>query len=217
MTNQGGTMTNRKAWQLIFLGPLGGLSPILVSLIGAVFGSNIGQVLPWLTLVTFPVGLIISLIGVAGLLRNSVKSEGLRGTNSKARIVRFVFSLLIVIIFVNTVIRLFYLNQGGGILYFFELMPLAFGSWLTMQAWKLANNKGETFDQFFKAQAIIAGVNIVGGIPAILSFDFLFQAGQTEDELMINGCSALTGVVPVVVSVVSLLFMFWVKRFQRAA
>jgi len=212
-------VTNRKACQLIIWGPLGGLSPIIVSLIGAAFGSNIGQVLPWLTIVSFPVGLIVALIGVAALLRDSVKLEGKRGTNSKVVVVRFVFSLWFVLILANTTFRLFFLNQGGGILYVFELMPLAFSFWLSMQSWKLAKTSGETFDQFYRAQAIVAAVVIIGGIPAILNIalygDLAF--GGTEEELMINGSSAVTSLVPVLLSSLSLLFMLWAKRFQRAA
>ena len=212
-------MTNRKAWQLIIWGPLGGLSPIIVSLIGSAFGSNIGQVLPWLTIVSFPVGLIIALIGVASLLRNSVKTEGQKGTNSKVGVVRIVFSICFVLILANTVFRLFFLNQGGGILYVFELMPLAFGFWLAMQAWKLANNGGETFDQFYKAQAIVAIVVIIGGIPAILNIALYgnLYFGGTEEERMINGSSAITSLVPVLLSILALLFMLWVKRFQKTA
>ena len=210
-------LNNRKAWQLIAFGPLGGLSPIIVSLVGAAFGSNIGQVLHWLTLMTFPVGLIIALIGVVGLLRNSVKLESQSGTNSKVGLVRFVFGLLFLLIFANTVFRLFFLNQGGGILFVFELMPVAFSFWLAMQSWKLAKTKGETFDSFYKAQAIVAIVVMVGGIPAILNIalygDLFF--GGTEEERMINGSSAITGLVPVLLSFLALLFMIWVKRFQR--
>ena len=212
-------MTNRKAWQLIIFGPLGGLSPIIVSLIGAAFGSNIGQVLPWFTLITFPVGLIIALIGVAALLRNSVKMEGKKGTNSKAGVVGIVFSICFVLILANTVFRLFFLNQGGGILYVFELMPLAFSFWLAIQAWKLSNNGGETFDQFYKAQAIVAIVVIIGGIPAILNIELYgnLLVGQTEEERMINGSSVITSLVPVLLGILALLFMLWVKRFQKTA
>jgi len=212
-------MKDRQAWQLIIWGPLGGLSPIIVSLIGAVFGSNIGQVLPWLTILSFPVGLIVALIGVAALLRNSVKTEGQKGTNSKVGLVRIVFSICFVLILANTVFRLFFLNQGGGILYVFELMPFAFSFWLAMQSWKLAKTQGETFDSFYKAQTIVAIVVMVGGIPAILNIalygDLFF--GGTEEERMINGSSATTGLVPVLLSFLALLFMLWVKRFQRAA
>jgi hypothetical protein len=219
MTNQGGKMTNRKAWQLIIWGPLGGLSPIIVSLIGAAFGSNIGQVLPWFTIVSFPVGLIIALIGVAALLRNSVKLEGKSGTNSKVVVVRFVFSLWFVLILANTIFRLFFLNQGGGILYVFELMPLAFSFWLGMQSWKLSKTRGETFDQFYRAQAIVAAVVTIGGIPAILNIELYgdLAFGGTEEERLINGSSAITSLVPVLLSILSLLFMLWAKRFQRAA
>ena len=212
-------MKDRQAWRLIVLGPLGGLSPIIVSLIGAAFGSNIGQVLHWLTIVSFPVGLIVALIGVAALLRNSVKTEGQRGTNTKVGVVRIVFSICFVLILANTVFRLFFLNQGGGILYLFELMPLAFSFWLAMQAWKLASNGGETFEQFYKAQAIVAIVVIVGGIPAIFNIALYanLMLGGTEEERMINGSSAITSLVPVLLNFLALLFMLWVKRFQRAA
>jgi hypothetical protein len=212
-------MKDRQAWQLIILGPLGGLSPIIVSLIGAAFGSNIGQVLPWLTLLSFPVGLIVALIGVAALLRNSVKTEGQKGTNSKVGVVRIVFSICFLLILANTVFRLFFLNQGGGILYLFELMPLAFSFWLAMQAWKLASNGGETFNQFYKAQAIVAIVVMVGGIPAIFNIALYgnLMLGGTEEERMINGSSGITSLVPVLLSFLALPFMLWVKRFQRAA
>jgi hypothetical protein len=212
-------MKDRQAWQMIIWGPLGGLSPIIVSLIGAAFGSNIGQVLPWLTILSFPVGLMFALVGVAALLRNSVKTEGQKGTNSKVGVVRFVFSICFLLILTNTVFRLFALNQGGGVLYLFELMPLAFSSWLAIQAWKLANDGGETFNQFYKAQVIVAIVVMVGGIPAILNIALYGNPmlGGTEEERIINGNSAITSLVPVLLSFLALLFMLWVKRFQRAA
>jgi hypothetical protein len=210
-------MSNRKAWQLIIFGPLCGLLPIVVSVIGSVFGSNIGQVLHWFTLFTFPVGLIVALIGVFGILRNATKSQGDGGNNSKLGVLGFFFSLWMVLILANTCFRLFFLNQGGGILYVFELMPLGFTFWLTMEAWKLVKNGGETFHQLFKAQLIVSAVIFVGGIPAILNFESLLIAGETEIDSIFNVGSAITSLVPVVASMVSALFMLWVKKFQKAA
>lgn len=213
----GEPLSNRKAWQLIILGPLAGLLPLFMSFVGAAFGSDIGIVLPWATILTFPVGLIVALIGVAAILRNSTSSSEKSGTNSKVGVVRFVFSLLFVLILVNTAIRVFALNQGGGILFVFEAVPLAFSYWLATKAWELAKNGGETFNQFFKAQAIVAAVVVIGGIPSYLNFEGLIKAGEEEVGTVFNLSSAITSLVPVAAFCIAFIFMLWMKRFQKPA
>jgi hypothetical protein len=208
-------LSNRKAWQLIVLGPLCGLLPIFISFVGAAFGSNIGLVLPWATLLTFPVGIIVALFGVAAILRNSTSSGEKSGTNSKVGFVRFLFSFLFVLILVNTAIRVFALGQGGGILFVFEAIPLAFGYWLATKSWELAKNGGETFNQFFRAQAIVTLVVVIGGLPAFLYFETFIKAGEEEVGTVINLSSAITSLVPVAAFCVAFVLMLWVKRFQR--
>lgn len=233
-------MDNGTAKKLIWIGPLFGLAPIIISLIAAPFGSDIGMVLPWLTLATLPLGIIVSVIGVVFLLVNTSKStfpkestglvtspdsptfiEG-TGQNSKVKVIRFLYTLGAALIIANTLYRLFVLQTAGGILYVFELLPVGFAIWLSIEAWKLAKNGGESFLQFNQMQRIIALVGIVLGIPNILfavgtlDLEQNLDLGMTEADYLANLQSALTGIVPFVASVFSLVFMLWAKRFYKS-
>jgi hypothetical protein len=210
-------------------------------LIAAPFGSDIGMVLPWLTIATLPLGVIVSVIGVVFLLVNTSKSTSPKestglvaspdsstviegtGQNSKVKVIRLLYTLGAALILANTLYRLFVLQIGGGILYVFEFLPVGFAIWLAIEAWKLAENGGESFLQFNKMQRIVALVGIVLGIPNIL---FLFAVGApaleqnadlgwTEADYLANLQSAITGIVPFVASVFSLVFMLWAKRFYK--
>jgi hypothetical protein len=232
-------MDNGTAKKLIWIGPIFGLAPIIISLIAAPFGSDIGMVLPWLTIATLPLGIIVSVIGVVFLLVNTSKSTSPKestglaaspdspafiegtGQNSKVKVIRLLYTLGAALILANTLYRLFVLQTAGGILYVFEFLPVGFAIWLAIEAWKLAKNGGESFLQFNKMQRIVAVVGIVLGIPNILfavgalSLEQNLDLGMTEADYLANLQSAITGMIPFVASVLSLVFMLWAKKFYK--
>lgn len=225
-------MGNRTAWKMIFFGILGGLAPLIISLIASVFGNQMGMVLHWYTLVSFPVGLVVSLLGVIILIRNSAREAGTavagdsvtgvvatRGSNSKVKLVKFVYTFGAALMIATTAIRLFVLNQFAGILIVFEAAPIGFGIWLASRAWQLAKDDGASFSSFYRMQKLISFLGIFGGIyPAVFAFDVLNpnrDFPMTTEEIIINGTYAISSLIPAFASVLSLLFMLWVKKFQK--
>jgi hypothetical protein len=70
-------------------------------------------------------------------------------------------------------------------------------------------------------QRIVALVGIVLGIPNILfavgalALEQNADIGMTEADYLANLQSAITGIVPFVASVFSLVFMLWAKKFFK--
>lgn len=225
-------MSNRTAWKMIFFGILGGLAPLIISLIASLFGNQMGLVLHWFTLVTFPVGLMAALLGVIIMIRNSVREEdnvqkgdsipsvvATAGSNSKVKLVKYVYTCGAVLMIATTVVRLFVLNQNAGILTLFEAVPIGLSVWLAKHAWQLAKDGGRSFNQFYKMQKLVSYLGVFGGIyPTIFAIELLTlnqEFPSTPQDFIINLTNSISSLIPSLASVLSLLFMLWVKRFQK--
>lgn len=68
METDGGHRSGRKSSRtgptIIGAGCLFGLAPMIVSIVALMFGSGIGNVLHWYTLITVPIGLCIAVVGI---------------------------------------------------------------------------------------------------------------------------------------------------------
>lgn len=194
------------------------IAPITISLIAAQFGSNIGIVLHWFTLLTAPVGAIVAIVGLViaarGSSRETVRLRGaLRGTSidtlpapspAITRTLRVVYLAGAALVAASALLRVTVFQPLGGILTLVDLTPVVLAVLLAKKA--LAVDTTATFLQFHRTQSIIGwvGALLAGpvGLFGLSSLEFLDEPEVVASQII---GTAITGLVPAVACVASLI------------
>lgn len=217
-------------------GCLFGLAPLAISFAAAGLGSDIGNTLHWYTLFTAPagavvviVGLVIAIVGVTKStpedLAKSVSTSADKSvtkpaagprtpsapvalpplSDSLAHSVKIAYAVGFGVVLVSCVMRVTLFQPMSGILTFFDLVPVFFAGWLVF----LARNvqEGLQFLRLVQSQMIVSIAGCVAGLyPLVYLSDHLSLLGDTEIDQFQWGGTIITGLIPLIASIASLVF-----------
>jgi hypothetical protein len=227
-------------------GCLFGLFPLIISAAALAFGSNIGNTLHWYTLFTAPVGAIIVIIGLVVALAGAAKSKpedlarsvlpGADKTDpesvtasstpsapialpplptSLARAVKLAYAVGFGVVLVSCVMRVTLFQPGGGILTLFDLIPAVFAGWFVF----LARNahEGLVFLRLVQSQMVVSIAGCVVGLyPLVYLTDNISMLGDEGGDDFQWGGTIITGLIPLLASIASLVFAGIARSRYRA-
>jgi hypothetical protein len=130
------------------------------------------------------------------------------------RSVKIAYAFGFVVVLVSCVMRVTLFQPGGGILTLFDLLPAFFAGWLVF----LARNadKGLGFLRLYQSQLIVSIAGCVVGLyPLIYLADYLSFMNEPEIDKFQMGGTIVTGLVPFVASIASLVFAGVVRAMYR--
>ncbi len=227
-------------------GCLFGLAPLTISLAAAAVGSDIGNTLHWYTLFTAPVGAVIVIIGLVVALAGAAKSKpedlarsvlpsaeqtdseavAAPGTpsaavslpplpTSLARAVKLAYAVGFGVVLVSCVMRVTLFQPDSGILTLFDLVPAFFAGWFVFLARNAQN--GLQFLRLVKSQMIVSIAGCVVGLyPLIyLTGDIASLGDEGGDDFQWGG-TIITGLIPLIASIASLVFAGIARSRYRA-
>jgi hypothetical protein len=242
------------------VGCLFGLAPLIISFAALAVGSDIGNTLHWLTLMTAPIGAVIVVVGlivaIVGASRSSAEdlaadftgstesttpdvtdatsetsTESIAEDNpvatqapvtlpplpaSLARSVKVAYAVGFVVVLVSALLRVTLFQPMGGILTFFDLLPAFFAGWFVVMARKA--HEGIPFLRLYRSQLFVSIAGCVAGLyPLIYLGDYLSFLNEPEINKFQMGGTIITGLVPLVASVASLVFAAVVRARYRSS
>ncbi len=228
-------------------GCLLGLFPLIISVAALAFGSNIGNTLHWYTLFTAPVGAVIVIIGLVVALVGAAKSKpedlarsvlpsaeqtdseavAVPGTPSAAvslpplpvslaRVVKLAYAVGFGVVLVSCAMRVTLFQPGGGILTLFDLVPAVFAGWFVF----LARNahEGLVFLRLVQSQTVVSIAGCVVGLyPLVYLTDNISMLGDEGGDDFQWGGTIITGLIPLLASIASLVFAGIARSRYRAS
>jgi len=134
-----------------------------------------------------------------------------------ARSVKIAYAFGFVVLLISCVMRVTIFQPFSGILTLFDLIPAFFAAWLVF----LARNahEGLAFLRLYQSQLIVSIAGCVVGLyPLIYLGDYLSIMNEPEIDTFQMGGTIITGLVPLVASVASLVFASVVRaRYRKIA
>jgi hypothetical protein len=227
-------------------GCLFGLAPLAISFAAAGLGSDIGNTLHWYTLFTAPVGAVVVIVGLIIAIVGATKStpEDLAKSvstsadksvtkpaagprtpsaqvalpplsDSLAHSVKIAYAVGFGVVLVSCVMRVTLFQPMSGILTFFDLVPIFFAGWFVF----LARNvqEGLQFLRLVQSQMIVSIAGCVAGLyPLIfLPSDIASLGFEGSDDFQWGG-TIITGLIPLIASIASLVFAGVARSRYRA-
>jgi hypothetical protein len=226
-------------------GCLFGLAPLAISLAAAGLGSDIGNTLHWYTFMTAPIGAVVVIVGLIIAIVGATKStpEDLAksvsisadnsgsktaaapGTSSApvalpplptslARSVKLAYAIGFGVVLVGCVMRVTIFQPFSGILTLFDLIPVFFAGWLVF----LARNAqdGLEFLRLYQSQLIVSIAGCVAGLWPFINLDSSLSLLEYDDSGAFGLVGTIiTGFIPAVASVASLIFAGVVRALYR--
>ena len=226
-------------------GCLFGLAPLAISFAAAAVGSNIGNELHWYTYFTAPIGAVVVIVGLvvaiigaststasdfADSVSTSADNSGPKTAATKgspsapvtlpplptslARSVKLAYAVGFGIVLVSCVMRVAIFQPFSGILTLFDLIPVFFAGWFVFLARNAQN--GLQFLRLVQAQMIVSIAGCVAGIWPLITLGIDLSLGAYEDIDSFGVVGLLTGLIPAVASLASLVFAGVVRaRYRR--
>ena len=228
-------------------GCLFGLAPLIISVAAAAVGSDIGNVLHWYTFFTAPAGAVVVIIGlimaIVGASRKTPEEfaksvstvadeDSARATSSEnkavapvtlpplsaslARSVKLAYAIGFGVVLVSCVMRVTLFQPMSGILTFFDLVPAAFAAWFVYLARNAQN--GLQFLRLHQSQMIVSIAGCVVGLyPLVYLSDNISLLSDADVEKFQWGGTIITGLIPLIASIASLIFAAIARARYRAS
>jgi MFS family permease len=202
-----------------------GIAPLAISLLAAALGSDIGNVLHWFTLMTAPIGIIASIVGLVMAARSTSKEPvKLRGklrnqtpdllpapSRGVTRTLRIVYVAGAIIVAASALLRVTIFQPNSGIVILIDMTPAFLAALLAKKA--LAPQSALTFLQFHKTQAIICWGGLVLSGPIGLLGASSSLAFINDEDIVVSQLigTAITGLTPAAACLASLIFAATLK------
>jgi len=219
---------------------------MIISFAAAAVGSNIGNVLHWYTLSTAPIGAVVVIVGLIMAIVGASKSTASDFSESAtlshekvnagetvtapaakpvelpplpvglARTVKIAYAFGFGVVLVSCVMRVTIFQPFSGILTFFDLVPAFFAGWFVF----LARNahEGLGFLRLVKSQMVVSIAGCVVGLyPLFYLTDSISMLGDAGGDDFQWGGTIITGLIPLIASIASLVFAGITRARYRAS
>ena len=203
-----------------------GLAPLAISFAAAAVGSDIGNTLHWYTFFTAPIGAVVVIVGLIIAIigaNKSTASDFAESTTSAelpplpsglARLVKLAYAVGFGIVLVSCVMRVTMFQPFSGFLTLFDLVPLFFAGWFVFLARNAHDGLG--FLRLYQSQLVVSIAGCVVGIWPLVTLDTslqLLEFGDVDVFQLVG--SSITGFIPAVASLSSLVFAGVVRAMYR--
>lgn len=135
---------------------------------------------------------------------------------SLARIVKLAYAVGFGVVLVSCVMRVTLFQPGSGILTLFDLVPAFFAGWFVFLARK--SHEGLGFLRLIKSQMVVSIAGCVVGLyPLVYLADNISMLGYPEIDQFQWGGTIITGLIPLIASIASLVFAGIARARYRAS
>lgn len=135
---------------------------------------------------------------------------------SLARIVKLAYAVGFGVVLVSCVMRVTLFQSGSGILTLFDLVPAFFAGWFVLIARK--SDDGLQFLRLVRSQMVVAIAGCVVGLyPLVYLTDNIALMGDPDVDQFQWGGTIITGLIPLIASVASLVFSGIARARYRAS
>jgi hypothetical protein len=221
-----------------------GLAPLVISLIAAGLGSDIGNTLHWFTFMTAPIGAVVVIAGlimaIVGANKSAASDFAESGTLSHEKVsagepvaapaakpvelpplpvglaqtVKIAYAFGFVVLLVSCGMRVTIFQPFSGILTLFDLVPVFFAGWFVFMARNA--HDGLQFLRLYQSQLVVSIAGCVVGLWPLVTLDTSLQLLESGDvDVFQLVGSAITSLIPAVASLASLVFAGVVRAVYR--
>lgn len=135
---------------------------------------------------------------------------------SLARIVKLAYAVGFGVVLVSCVMRVTLFQPDSGILTLFDLVPAFFAGWFVFLARK--SHEGLGFLRLIKSQMVVSIAGCVVGLyPVVFLTENISMLGDPEIDQFQWGGTIITGLIPLIASIASLVFAGIARARYRAS